>query len=71
MEAKTANETASGCFICETALPLVERCFGGAALEHFRASRLEFLKGVRSLIDERIAQLSKESEHKGTHVTVE
>jgi len=71
MEAKTADGTASGCFICETALPLLERCFGEATLGHFRASRIEFLKGVRSLIDERIAHLSKEPEHKGTHVTVE
>ena len=71
MEAKTANETASGCFLCETAMPLLERCFGEATLKHFRASRIEFLKGVRTLIDERIAQLSKEPEHKGTHVTVE
>jgi hypothetical protein len=71
MEAKSANQTASGCFVCETALPLLERCLGGATLEHFRASRIEFLKGVRSLLDERIAHLSKEAEHKGTHVTVE
>jgi hypothetical protein len=71
MEAKSANQTASGCFVCETALPLLERCLGGATLEHFRASRIEFLKGVRSLLDERIAHLSKDAEHKGTHVTVE
>jgi hypothetical protein len=38
--------------------------------DHFRASRVEFLKGIRSLIDDRIAHLSRE-EHKGTHVTVE
>ena len=44
---------------------------GGATIEHFRNSRIEFLKGVRSLIDERIAQLSRQTEHKGTHVTVE
>jgi hypothetical protein len=60
-----------GCFICDTAMPLIERCLGGATIEHFRNSRIEFLKGVRSLIDERIAQLSRQTEHKGTHVTVE
>jgi hypothetical protein len=77
MEAKAANagtgseRAASGCFICETAMPLLERCLGSATIGHFHNSRIEFLKGVRSLIDERIAQLSKEKEHKGTHVPVE
>ena len=70
-DATTASPKASGCFICETAVPLLERCLGGATVEHFRNSRIEFLKGMRSLLDERIAQLSKEAEHKGTHVTVE
>jgi hypothetical protein len=64
-------KAAPGCFICETAMPLLERCLGGATLDHFRNSRIEFLKGMRSLLDERIAHLSKEPEHKGTHVTVE
>lgn len=76
MDAKAANsatgsEKAPGCFICETAMPMIERCLGGASVEHFRNSHIEFLKGVRSLIDERIAQLSKATEHKGTRVTVE
>jgi hypothetical protein len=77
MEEKSANagtgseRAASGCFICETALPMIERCLGTETVGHFRNSRIEFLKGVRSLIDERIACLSKETEHKGTHVTVE
>jgi hypothetical protein len=76
MDAKPADAQndslkTSGCFICDTAMPLIERCLGGATVEHFRNSRIEFLKGMRSLLDERIAQLSKESEHKGTHVTVE
>jgi hypothetical protein len=31
---------------------------------------VEFLKGLRGLLDERIAHLSRE-ESKGTHVTVE
>jgi hypothetical protein len=60
-----------GCFFCSTALPLVEKIWTDATKEHFRNSRLEFLKGVRSLIDNRIAYLSKEAEPKGTHVTVE
>ncbi|HEX3746714.1 MAG TPA: hypothetical protein VHW09_22405 [Bryobacteraceae bacterium] len=69
-EGNTA-EKAQGCFLCETAIPLLERCLGGDTMEHFRNSRIEFLKGMRSLLDERIAHLSKQTEHKGTHVTVE
>jgi hypothetical protein len=77
MQEKAANDgtssekPSSGCFICETALPLIERCLGAETVGHFRNSRIEFLKGMRSLLDERIACLSKEAEHKGTHVTVE
>jgi hypothetical protein len=59
-----------GCFICETALPLLEKCWSDATRDHFKNSRIEFLKGIRSLIDDRIAHLAKE-EPKGTHVTVE
>jgi hypothetical protein len=75
MEEKTASASApaheQGCPICTIALPLLERCFPEATRDHFRASRVEFLKGLRSLIDDRIAYLSKEEEPKGTHVTVE
>jgi hypothetical protein len=77
METKAENagagseRAATGCFICETALPMIERCLGADTIGHFRNSRIEFLKGVRSLIDERIAHLSKETEAKGTRVTVE
>jgi hypothetical protein len=41
-----------------------------ATRHHFRNSRVEFLKGVRSLIDDRIARLSTEGKT-GTRVTVE
>ena len=70
-DARSTSEKAPGCFICEAAMPLPERCLGGPTIEHFRNSRIEFLKGMRSLLDERIAQLSKEAEHKGTRVPVE
>ena len=59
-----------GCFICTTAIPLMERMWSEATRDHFRNSRVEFLKGLRSLIDDRIAHLSRE-EAKGTKVTVE
>jgi hypothetical protein len=60
-----------GCFICNTAIPMLEHFWPRATHDHFRNSRIEFLKGIRSLIDDRIAHLSRHSERKGTHVTVE
>jgi hypothetical protein len=60
----------AGCFLCTTAMPLLERMWSDATRDHFRNSRIEFLKGIRSLIDDRIAHLSRD-ESKGTHVTVE
>ena len=59
-----------GCFICTTAIPMLERWWSEATHDHFRNSRIEFLKGIRSLLDDRIAHLSQQ-ERKGTHVTVE
>jgi hypothetical protein len=41
-----------------------------AAMEHFRNSRVEFLKGLRSLIDSRIEKMSRK-ETKGSSVVVE
>jgi len=75
MEEKTATtetheHSEHGCFFCATALPLLERCWPEATRAHFRNSRIEFLKGIRSLLDERIAHLSRK-EQKGTHVAVE
>jgi hypothetical protein len=68
----TAGEAArpAGCFLCSAALPMLERMWSDATRGHFRNSRIEFLKGIRSLIDDRIAYLSRH-EAKGTHVTVE
>ena len=38
--------------------------------EHFKQARIEFLKGIRGLIDHRIEKLSRTA-GKGTHITVE
>ena len=72
MEEKVENMEAKGpgCFFCETVRPFVERTWSDATRDHFRSSRVEFLKGIRSLLDARIARLSREHE-KGTHVVVE
>ena len=65
-----AQAAAHGCFVCNVAMPFLEQLWPADAGDHFRASRVEFLKGIRSLIDDRIAHLSKQ-EHKGTRVPVE
>ena len=74
MEEKNAaagtHSHAGGCFFCTTAMPMLENLVSGATRYHFRSSRVEFLKGLRCLLDERIAHLARE-ESKGTHVTVE
>lgn len=62
------------CLCCEAndAFESLFRHLGGSeqVREHFRQSRIEFLKGVRSLLDEKIDGLSR-SGHKGTRVVVE
>lgn len=72
MEEKTttAQGPAPGCFFCAVALPFLENLWPVDSRSHFRNSRIEFLKGIRSIIDGRIAHLARE-ETKGTHVTVE
>jgi hypothetical protein len=42
-----------------------------ATKDHFRNSRIEFLKGLRSLIDDRIEKISRRAEPKGTTVPVD
>ena len=69
-ETAGTHSHAAGCFFCGTAMPMLENLVSGATRDHFRNSRVEFLKGLRSLLDERIAHLSHE-ETKGTHVDVE
>jgi hypothetical protein len=75
MEEKTTTGTphasgAPGCFFCDTLKPFLGRCWSDATRDHFRNSRVEFLKGIRSLLDARIERLSREHP-KGTRVTVE
>jgi hypothetical protein len=69
-KADTAHTHGPGCFFCQTVRPFLERTWSDATCSHFRNSRVEFLKGIRSLLDARIARLSRE-EHKGTRVVVE
>ncbi|HTM50094.1 MAG TPA: hypothetical protein VL285_15480 [Bryobacteraceae bacterium] len=67
------QQKADGCF-CHGAGPRVSNlfrdCWSQATKDHFHNSRVEFWKGVRSLIDERIERMSRQ-ERKGTTVPVE
>lgn len=59
---------------CMGAGPAISRMINNLgpkeAREHFRAARVEFLKGMRSLIDARIDHLSR-PQQAGTAVPVE
>jgi len=71
MEEKTTSGAPhSGCFVCGMVMPMLDRMWSEATNDHFRNARVEFLKGIRSLIDDRIDHLSRH-EAKGTRVVVE
>jgi hypothetical protein len=70
MEEKAAPETHSGCFVCQTAIPFFKNLVPQDTKEHFRNSRVEFLKAIRTLLDHKISHLSGQG-IKGEHVTVE
>ncbi len=65
-----AHAHTGGCFFCDTAMPMLESLVSESTRDHFRNSRVEFLKGLRGLLDERISHMSS-AETKGTKVTVE
>lgn len=50
--------------------PLFGACLSEATRSHFRNSRVEFWKGIRGIIDDRIERMERCGQ-KGTHVTVE
>jgi hypothetical protein len=49
---------------------LFENCVSEATREHFRASRVEFWKGIRSIIDHHIDRMSR-TQQKGSTVPVD
>jgi hypothetical protein len=70
---QTASQ-ASGC-VCGGKGPMLSQMLdlmmpSAAAGEHFKNARLEFLKGVRELLDQRIHSLS-EKPRTGTKLNVE
>jgi hypothetical protein len=70
MADEKTNVDAPGCFYCLNVKPFFRKAWSDATADHFRNARVEFLKGVRSVIDDRIGNLSRH-EAKGTRVTVE
>jgi hypothetical protein len=60
--------------LCREAIDRFEDLFHvrtDEARQHMRNSRIEFLKAIRSLIDDRIAHLSSAGQQQGTKVPVE
>ena len=71
MEENTSGAAArNNCVVCGMIMPMLDRMWSEATNDHFRNARVEFLKGIRSLIDSRIEHLSRE-DAKGTRVVVE
>jgi hypothetical protein len=71
-EGKTAPEPQAQC-LCMGVGPKVTsmlQCGSESAREHLRNARVEFLKAIRTLVDERIEYLTR-TEKKGTAVPVE
>jgi hypothetical protein len=73
-EEKSQRCSDSGCF-CHgfgpQATAFAEHLWSKATCDHFRNSRVEFLKGLRSLIDDKIERLSRRGEPRGTSVPVD
>ena len=75
MNEETGHAHTSGrCIFCEASDSL--RSFirdtgpSEEARSHFRQARVEFLRGIRRIIDDRIDRVSRAGQ-KGTHVVVE
>jgi hypothetical protein len=71
----TEEKTSERC-LCQDlsdAFSRMSRAFGVSetAQDHFRQSRIEMLKGIRKMVDDRIEHVSRSGTHKGTRVVVE
>ena len=68
-----ANERVAGerC-VCREVVDHFEKLFNvpPAVREHLNNSRVEFLKAIRAVIDQRIEHLSSKTQH-GSHIAVE
>lgn len=68
---QTAGDRGQKC-VCEEVFGHVQDLFGVSPTvrQHLKNSRIEFLKAIRTVIDERIDRMSK-AESRGTRVAVE
>lgn len=69
-EKETTGEARRGGAFGAFIPPLFGVCWSDATRNHFRNSRIEFWKGIRGIIDDRIERMQRAND-KGTHVTVE
>jgi hypothetical protein len=75
MDEQNASAPVQGECLCMGAGPQATAAFRslslGGASEHFRNSRIEFLKGLRTMIDSRIEKLQRNAKPRGTSVPVD
>ncbi len=71
--AAEATQSQANCLCMGMGPKLTEmlQCRSEAAAGHLRNARIEFLKAMRAMIDERIEHLAGAQKKKGTTVTVE
>ncbi len=69
---ETSQRTTDGRCLCREVLDQFRENFGISenVREHFTTSRIEFLKGIRAVIDNRIESLGKAGQ-RGTKIAVE
>ncbi len=59
--------------LCREVLDQVRDCLGVSpeVRQHLSNSRVEFLKAIRAILDQRIERLSRKSPPSGSHIPVE
>lgn len=69
---RPGEQHAAGHCVCREVLDQVGKCFdvSPTVRQHLTNSRVEFLKAIRAVIDQRIERLSA-SAQRGSHITVE
>ena len=69
---QAAGESAGHRCVCEEVIGHVQELLGvsGEVRQHLANSRIEFLKAIRGVLDQRIERLSKHAAH-GTKISVE
>jgi hypothetical protein len=69
---QTAGENPKGRCVCEEVMGHLQDAFGISddVRQHLKNSRIEFLKAIRSALDERIDRMSSPS-RQGTRIPVE